>query len=57
MARQLRGKISQAKWRCSMAAAGGGADDKMDAEWLQMGTSGYVNHVLYQHRKAGKRIS
>jgi hypothetical protein len=29
---------------------------KWIAERLQMGTGGYVNHLLYQRRKAGKRI-
>ena len=28
---------------------------KWIAERLQMGTGGYVNHLLYQRRKAGKR--
>ena len=27
---------------------------KWIAERLQMGTTGYVNHLLYQHRKTGK---
>jgi hypothetical protein len=29
---------------------------KWIAERLQMGTGGYVDHLLYQRRKAGKRI-
>jgi hypothetical protein len=29
---------------------------KWIAERLQMGTGGYVNHLLYQRRKAGKRV-
>ena len=54
MARKLRSKISQAKWRCSMAAVGDGADVKMDRRTAADGNGRICESLVISTSEGGQ---